>query len=194
MNFATAESAMRFMLAGQAIVTLESLRSGDHFTYLIASRHWRQSARVEVASPEGPPQFVPLYPDRPGVAQQFCPVVEPGLVEDGPDDQEPARDERAHDVSVLTGPNNEADYTFFGTIWGELDFRHEQGARLGPKSPGVRAFAWTWKNLLQGAIHEQLVIHHEGMCGMCGRRLTVPESIESGIGPICAQKLGLRRG
>jgi len=29
-----------------------------------------------------------------------------------------------------------------------------------------------------------------GSCGICGRTLTDPESIENGIGPICAQKVG----
>lgn len=29
-----------------------------------------------------------------------------------------------------------------------------------------------------------------GVCGMCGRKLTDPASIEEGIGPICARRLG----
>lgn len=33
--------------------------------------------------------------------------------------------------------------------------------------------------------------HHEGRCGKCGRRLTVPESIEEGIGPECRKSLGM---
>lgn len=31
-------------------------------------------------------------------------------------------------------------------------------------------------------------VYHEGRCGRCGRRLTVPESIVSGIGPECRNK------
>jgi hypothetical protein len=34
-------------------------------------------------------------------------------------------------------------------------------------------------------------VWHEGRCGRCGRKLTVPESIESGFGPECASILGL---
>jgi hypothetical protein len=30
-----------------------------------------------------------------------------------------------------------------------------------------------------------LEVWHEGRCGACGRRLTVPESIERGLGPEC---------
>lgn len=32
-------------------------------------------------------------------------------------------------------------------------------------------------------------LQHEGTCGKCGRPLTNPESIETGIGPVCAGKL-----
>jgi hypothetical protein len=32
-------------------------------------------------------------------------------------------------------------------------------------------------------------VWHEGFCGKCGKRLTVPNSIEIGIGPDCIKKL-----
>jgi hypothetical protein len=31
-------------------------------------------------------------------------------------------------------------------------------------------------------------VHHEGKCGKCGRPLTVPESVKTGLGPICSGK------
>jgi hypothetical protein len=34
-----------------------------------------------------------------------------------------------------------------------------------------------------------LKVHHEGRCCRCGRKLTVPESIETGLGPECASRL-----
>ena len=37
-------------------------------------------------------------------------------------------------------------------------------------------------------IPEHLEIFHEGRCCACGRKLTTPESILSGIGPECAKK------
>lgn len=36
-----------------------------------------------------------------------------------------------------------------------------------------------------GVIPPSLEVWHEGRCGRCGRALTVPESIASGIGPVC---------
>ena len=32
-------------------------------------------------------------------------------------------------------------------------------------------------------------IQHEGKCGKCGRPLTNPQSIETGLGPVCSGKL-----
>lgn len=32
-------------------------------------------------------------------------------------------------------------------------------------------------------------LYHEGVCSCCGRQLTKPESIISGIGPICARQI-----
>jgi hypothetical protein len=39
------------------------------------------------------------------------------------------------------------------------------------------------------ALHSQLFGHVVGACGVCGSPLTDPESIELGIGPICAGKM-----
>jgi len=33
---------------------------------------------------------------------------------------------------------------------------------------------------------EQVEVLHDGTCGRCGRTLTHPDSIKSGIGPVCA--------
>jgi hypothetical protein len=38
-------------------------------------------------------------------------------------------------------------------------------------------------------LHPQLIVHHENHCGRCGRTLTVPESVERGIGPDCLAKM-----
>jgi hypothetical protein len=46
------------------------------------------------------------------------------------------------------------------------------------------AFGWAWRH----PDSDKLEVWHEGRCGRCGRRLTVPESIESGLGPECATK------
>ena len=91
-------------------------------------------------------------------------------------------------VAVLTGSNNETDYTFFTSIFGH-QLRHGRRASISPEAPSAKAFAWFWAHLQKGNLPEGLEVHHEGRCGRCGRSLTVPESIESGFGPECAGRI-----
>lgn len=96
-------------------------------------------------------------------------------------------------ISVLTGPDNTRDYTFLGLL-----STSSGGVRLTGKSgfsedsQPVRVLRWAlrrvWDDLPFPTGYE---IHHEGRCGKCGRLLTVPESIESGLGPECARKVTL---
>lgn len=93
-----------------------------------------------------------------------------------------------HFVSVLTGSNNEEDYQFIGTIFGGNTFKHGRKARIGCDAPSVRAFMWAFPRIVADADLQGMEVFHEGTCGACGRKLTVPESIESGFGPVCAEK------
>lgn len=42
-------------------------------------------------------------------------------------------------------------------------------------------------------IVQNLEVYHTGKCGYCGRKLTTLESIYTGIGPKCSEKLGIPR-
>lgn len=90
-------------------------------------------------------------------------------------------------VSVLAGPDNGHAYSYLGAIFGS-EFRHTAKARVGEDAPSFRTFAWL-NSYLHGPneLPAQVTINHEGRCGRCGRRLTVPESIQSGFGPECIQ-------
>lgn len=99
--------------------------------------------------------------------------------------------DQPHFVSLLTQPDNERGYTFFGTIFEGLHFRHSPRASLENVAPGPAAFRWFWRSLTtQNELHPQLEVWHEGRCGRCGRTLTVPESIENGLGPECIKRVG----
>lgn len=131
------DAAIAYMLAGKAIVTLVSSRTGARFTYKIA------------AANDGGPHF----------------------------------------VSLLRGPANDSDYTYMGAIFNGTTFRLTRKSRIGANAPAYRAFAWAFDRLSSGKIPDELEIWHEGRCGKCGRKLTVPESIASGLGPVCAGKV-----
>lgn len=90
-------------------------------------------------------------------------------------------------VSVLTGASNSADFTFLGTIFPDGYYARGKKSRIDGDAPSARAFAWFWARLAGGQIPASCEVWHEGRCGRCGRALTVPESIASGIGPTCAE-------
>lgn len=94
-----------------------------------------------------------------------------------------------HFVSVLTGSDNENSFTFLGTIFDKAKFVHGRKSNISPEAPSAKAFSWLWRNVKN--LPTSVKVHHEGKCCRCGRKLTVPESIESGIGPECAGKAGL---
>lgn len=127
--------ALQFLLAGKAVVTLRSRKTGVHFTYRIRRR------------------------------------------------------DEVFFVSLLAGSDNVNDYQFIGTLFDRCRFRHSPKSRIGEGAPAVKAFKWMIEHLNRQVLPCTLEIWHEGRCGRCGRRLTVPESIATGIGPDCAGRV-----
>jgi hypothetical protein len=97
---------------------------------------------------------------------------------------------KPHFVSLLSGPDNNAHYTFLGTIFtranGETYYRRGMRSKISAEALSSHAFTWVWDRISAGVHTADLEVWHEGRCGRCGRALTVPESIERGIGPECA--------
>lgn len=87
-------------------------------------------------------------------------------------------------VDVLTGPENTSDFSWLGMITAQRGFVHGRKSRISPEAPSAKAFAWFWRNV--GS--ESVEMWHTGRCGRCGRELTVPESVATGIGPVCASR------
>lgn len=87
---------------------------------------------------------------------------------------------KSYYVKVLSGRDNENDYRYIGYI-GKDDLFHASCT-----APSAEAFQWLWLNIISGKPEpENIELRHEGRCGRCGRKLTVPHSIESGFGPEC---------
>lgn len=86
-------------------------------------------------------------------------------------------------VDLLTGPQNDSDYSYLGVIRGG---RFYPGRKVSPDAPGSRAFGWFLRHLDDPS---PALVHHVGRCGRCGRTLTVPESISTGLGPECASRV-----
>ena len=104
-------------------------------------------------------------------------------------DREEGQGGPSHFVAVMTGPDNEGSYEYLGCIYRGRAYAHGRKSRIGDDAPSAVAFAWAWSRLVAGKMPPKLAIYHEGRCGACGRRLTTPESISTGLGPVCAGRL-----
>jgi hypothetical protein len=93
-------------------------------------------------------------------------------------------------VGLLSGPDNTADYTYIGCLTDNNQVRLTKASKLTCESVPVRAWNYVTRHLEAGNLPPDADVLHEGRCGCCGRALTVPESIERGIGPECWSKMG----
>lgn len=87
-------------------------------------------------------------------------------------------------VALMNGPDNEGNFQYLGYIKRGVYF-YGHKAKISADAPAAKAFDWTYRNLARGIMPAGLEIWHEGKCGRCGRKLTVPESVASGFGPEC---------
>jgi hypothetical protein len=96
-------------------------------------------------------------------------------------------------VGLLSGPDNTSDYKYMGRISRGVFWAGRKIPRphdVGASAPSSKAFAWAWRALSRGVLPDELEVWHEGRCGRCARKLTVPASIASGFGPECIGKIG----
>lgn len=94
------------------------------------------------------------------------------------------RDTSVFFVKVLTGPDNTSDYSYIGLCIVGKGLRIKEQVK---NTLSARAIEWYMKWVILNKLPDFISTYHEGMCGRCGRKLTVPESIESGFGPECVQ-------
>lgn len=125
----TVSQFISYITAGRAVVTLQSLKTGDHITVKFCRRR-------------GEPQvFSLMQKEETGVEYKGAFVMP------------------------------------------HYSLRMTQGTKLH------RALSYLFLFIRRkGHLPEQMKIFHEGTCGVCGRALTNPESIATGIGPHCAGK------
>ena len=90
-------------------------------------------------------------------------------------------------VRLLTGSDNTERYTYLGTIFGSKYF-HGKRSSVSEEAQSVQSFIWWFKSVAAQDSKRlaRIALFHEGTCLCCGRQLTTPESIQSGIGPVCA--------
>lgn len=89
-------------------------------------------------------------------------------------------------VGLLTGPQNTKDYSYLGLLRDGGKVHTTAKSKFQPDTKPVKVAQWAFGLIWEGKeIPAGYKIEHVGRCGRCGRPLTTPASIESGIGPIC---------
>lgn len=95
-----------------------------------------------------------------------------------------AKDSDLYFVSVLTSSDV---YSYIGYIL--KDFKHGKKSKIKNSAQSVKVFNYIFRKLKSGNLSDSIEIWHNGKCGKCGRKLTVPSSIDTGIGPECFKSL-----
>lgn len=97
-------------------------------------------------------------------------------------------------IGAMKGSDNNS-FLRFGIVKKDDDgrhrFYHSSESSVSSEDKTVRVFAALWNTLSANyaQMPQHLEFHHEGCCGRCGKALTVPESIETGIGPVCGRHM-----
>lgn len=87
-------------------------------------------------------------------------------------------------VRLLMDGNNDGSYSYIGIVDNQ-GFRWTKNSAVPADAPSIKAFDFF---LNATEMPASLLVRHENVCGRCGRRLTTPASIDSGLGPECSKK------
>jgi Family of unknown function (DUF6011) len=154
-----------FVFAGNATFTLVSLKTGVRFTYKVTVK------KADVLR---------LHDHE----KRY--VTHDGFLK-----SDPARNFGPEDVTyfvnLLRGPDNTGDFTYMGVLRRPAQFNLTSASKVGRSAPSFRALVWMLDAMQCGrdVLGKQLEVWHEGRCGRCGRKLTVPSSILRGLGDRC---------
>jgi len=102
-----------------------------------------------------------------------------------------SKDKRVYFVALLTGADNEHSYQYIGLLMPtHKKMRVTSASKMSDDSIPVKVFNWAMKIIDNvKALPEGYDILPAGKCFKCGRKLTQPESIKSGLGPHCRKML-----
>lgn len=154
--------ALPYMLAGRCIVTLESIADGSRNTYLID----QVVDEIKTTKEDGTEKVTTVRRDK-----WF--------------------------VSLLCGSDNQKSYRYLGFIdsaFGDRAFRTTKGTKKNKHATAenINRFGDTFRALVAGHDNShQMRVWHHGICGRCTKTLTVPASIATGLGPVCAKAMGV---
>ena len=91
-----------------------------------------------------------------------------------------------------------AFWQYAGLMWyedKEDKYKYAQGknGKVEADNLTIRSLLFVINKLHREEIPLHLEVYHTGTCGRCGKKLTTPESILTGLGPECCRKVGIPR-
>jgi len=169
----TWETISDFIFAGNATFTLRSINTGVRFTYKVTVKK-ADRERLEAEErcmQELTKEFGPNHGYVPSIKEEEVPYF----------------------INLLRGSDNERDFAYMGVLRKPgVYFWTAASGKVGRQAPAYKALLWFLDAMRCGrlVLGYSLEVWHEGRCGRCSRKLTVPESIKSGYGSECAGRLG----
>jgi hypothetical protein len=99
-------------------------------------------------------------------------------------------DDPVYFVNLLRGPDNTGDFTYMGVLRRPGSFHLTGASKVGRTAGSFKAMVWFLDAMrcTRDVLTTTVEVWHEGRCGRCGRKLTVPESVARGLGDDCANK------
>ena len=88
-------------------------------------------------------------------------------------------------ISVMNGSDNNFDYMGIG-------FVNDNGIHVWKKHQGTQweqLVRFAWLALTTEKFQEKIAVTMSKKCRRCNRKLTTPESLELGLGSVCAEKI-----
>jgi len=82
-----------------------------------------------------------------------------------------------------------SEKSYLGTVNNKGKFYHGKKSKIPADAQASKVLSWCLERIYANTLPDFIEVWHEGKCGKCGRKLTVPSSIDTGIGPDCAKKL-----
>jgi hypothetical protein len=93
-------------------------------------------------------------------------------------------------ASFLSGPDNETDFTGFAFVNEDGTVSTWKRFRTPEILPYQDALNTVIGHPVAAADFREAYAKVSGRCARCGRKLTVPASLNRGLGPDCAEKMG----
>lgn len=91
------------------------------------------------------------------------------------------------DILFVYAVHGQAKLFYIGMIE-QGKFRLTRASRFSNDTPIVRGARYIMRMMTEPNLVTSMELYHEGICSVCGRPLTNPKSIKTGIGPKCRRR------